>query len=90
MYISICDYDPQNKHSAVPVPKINSEILKRCLFSCFLTEIAVVGLDWLRSTLPMMITEYGADAYDNSNQREWQNDEQHLGDRWRGPGLTSL
>ncbi|CAL1142726.1 unnamed protein product [Cladocopium goreaui] len=24
----------------------------------------------------MMITEYGADAYDNSNQREWQNDEQ--------------
>ena len=38
----------------------------------------------------MMITEYGADAYDNSNQREWQNDEQRLGDRWRGPGLTSL
>jgi len=28
------------------------------------------------STLPMMITEYGADAYDNTNQREWQNDEQ--------------
>lgn len=33
----------------------------------------------LRSTLPMMITEYGADAYDNTNQREWQNDEQNLG-----------
>ena len=43
-------------------------------------SISVVSLDcWLRSTLPMMITEYGADAYDNSNQREWQNDEQHLG-----------
>ena len=27
----------------------------------------------------MMITEYGADAYDNTNQREWQNDEQNLG-----------
>ena len=28
----------------------------------------------------MMITEYGADAYDNSNQREWQNDEQNFGE----------
>ena len=36
-------------------------------------------IDEIRSTLPMMITEYGADAYDNTNQREWQNDEQNLG-----------
>lgn len=32
------------------------------------------------STLPLMITEFGADAYDQTNGQEWATDEQTLGE----------